>query len=522
MEQAMWAGTHRSRRRGRRVVALAVAVAVVLVGCSSERSDDTAGPTTTTAPPTTLDRPAGPSATFATLDGGEGPVLLSPTPGPDLDAAGYLEEEFQASGTATAYRLADGADTFPEDGRATLEPTTRADYATRILVRRPADAAEFNGTVIMEWNNVSGGLDVAPDWTYTADEIVRSGYAWVGVSAQHIGIEGGPIAVETPVSALGGAGEGIKHLDPDRYGHLDHPGDAYAYDLFTQIGRGLRAGDGQVRPLGDLEPDHLLAMGESQSAYALTTYYDGVQPLTGMFDGFLIHSRGAAALPLGEPGTGTDITGAVTATDPVRFRTDLDVPVIVVQSETDIRGVMGYEKALQPDDDHLRIWQLAGTAHVDTTQLGPIADRFGCTEPINAGPMGYMMRAALDALHTWVTGGPAPPTSPELERSDDDGDYVRDELGIAVGGIRSPHVDVPVDVLSGVPSEGGSVACFLAGTTVPIPDAVLAERYEDEADYLEQFRAATDAAIQAGFVLEADRGRMLDEARPERIAAALR
>ena len=43
-------------------------------------------------------------------------------------------------------------------------------------------------------------------------------------------------------------------------------------------------------------------MGESQSAYALTTYVNGVHPLTGLFDGFLIHSRGGAAMPLGEPG----------------------------------------------------------------------------------------------------------------------------------------------------------------------------------------------------------------------------
>jgi hypothetical protein len=36
-------------------------------------------------------------------------------------------------------------------------------YKTRIVVFRP-ERAEFNGTVIVEWLNVSGGVDAAPDW----------------------------------------------------------------------------------------------------------------------------------------------------------------------------------------------------------------------------------------------------------------------------------------------------------------------------------------------------------------------
>ena len=70
-----------------------------------------------------------------------------------------------------------------------------------------------------------------------------------------------------------------------------------SYDLYTQVGRALRASDA-TNPLADLDVERLLAVGESQSAFALTTYVDGVQPLTNQFDGFLIHSRGGAAAPL--------------------------------------------------------------------------------------------------------------------------------------------------------------------------------------------------------------------------------
>ena len=509
----------------RNVTVSVAALTLICASCSSGGSSDgQAEATTTAAAPTTIARPAGPSAKVATLTGGKGIQLLSPTPGPDLDEAGYLEQEYSASGTATAYALAGGAKAFPRNGEMTLTPTSKAGYTTRFVVRRPKNPDDFNGTVVVEWNNVSGGLDVAPDWTYTADEIVRSGFAWVGVSTQMIGIEGGPVAVSTPVSEMGGAGKGIKSLDPARYGGLHHPGDAYSYDIYTQVARALRANTGAVKPLGYLRPEHVLAMGESQSAYALTTYYDGVQPLTGAFDGFLVHSRGGAALPLGEPGEPTDISSAVTSTVPVEFRTDLSAPVIAVETETDVVGILKYLPARQADNAHLRVWEVAGTAHVDLYQLGEaVAKLFACPGGVNAGPDHFVVAAALAKLQAWVTRGTAPPRGDRLRVNAQETDYVRDAAGIAAGGIRTPEVDVPVDLLSGLPpadSGDASVACLLAGSTTPIPAADLAKRYDSRAAYLAAYEAATDKAIDAGFVLPADRQAMLDDAQPGRIPAA--
>lgn len=504
------------RTRSARLAVGAVALLTVALGaCSS--SGSSGSPATSkspSAPSTTVARPAGPAAKVSKMTGGNGTMLLSPVAGPDLAKAGYVQDEYAVSGTATGYTTP-GA--FPVDGKMELTPKGQADYETRIVVRRPADAKDFNGTVVMEWNNVSGGLDVAPDWTYTADEIVRSGYTWVGVSAQQIGIEGGNVAVMTPLSEQGGAGKGIKNLDPVRYGKLHHPGDVYSFDMFTQIGRALRT-SGKDGALGGLELKHLLAMGESQSAFALTTYYDGVQPLTHEFDGFLVHSRGASAQPLGDADKGTDIASAITST-PVRFRTDQAVPVLTVLTESDVLGILNYDKARQPDNDNLRVWEVAGTAHVDAYQLGPIADQFGCSKPVNAGPDHFIVATALAALNDWAVDGNAPPSATPLTVSKDRKTYVLDANGIAKGGIRTPAVDVPVDVLSGMASEGASVACLLAGSTTPIPAARLAELYPSRADYLAKYEKATDAAIKAGFVLAADRKEMLDDAQPDRIGS---
>jgi Alpha/beta hydrolase domain len=43
----------------------------------------------------------------------------------------------------------------------------------------------------VEWSNVSGGVEADPDWGYLNPEVVRSGYAYVAVSAQAFGVDGG-------------------------------------------------------------------------------------------------------------------------------------------------------------------------------------------------------------------------------------------------------------------------------------------------------------------------------------------
>jgi hypothetical protein len=48
-----------------------------------------------------------------------------------------------------------------------------------------------------------------------------------------------------------------------------------------------------------------------------------------------------------------------------------------------------------------------------------------------------------------------------------EGQFVTDEAGNVLGGVRIPHVDVPVAVLSGLGNSGGPVA-FLAATTIPL------------------------------------------------------
>ena len=257
-----------------------------------------------------------------------------------VDAAGYVNEEYFLAGSAAAYELAEGEQT-PDGLWKTRPASDKADFKTRLLVVRPEDPDAFNGTVIVFWLNVTAGFELGS----ASGEALR-GYAWVGVSAQKIGIDGFP---QDP--------QGLKAWDVERYGSLVHPGDAYSYDIFTQAARavGTERDTSEVDPMGGLEVERLIAVGASQSAGRLRTYINGVHQHTGVFDGyipFIDFGRGASFASEGAGGR----RGGRSS-----IRSDLDVPVIVVNSETEVTSYYGVR---EEDSNRFRLWEVAGTSHV--------------------------------------------------------------------------------------------------------------------------------------------------------------
>ena len=433
----------------------------------------------------------------------------------DLATVGYRADEYFVAGTATSY----AHDQSPGRSAPACRPDQTASYTTRIVVLRPLDGAAWNGTVIVEWLNVSGGIDAAAVWFMAHREIARAGYAYVVVSAQRVGIEGG-------LSLVGDAS--LKTLDPQRYSGLNHPGDAFAYDIFTRVGRGVRAG-----LIDGLAPQFVLAAGESQSATFLTTYVNEVDPAAGVYDGFLIHSRFGSAAPL--DGTSLlDETGEF-HTRPVPFRADLRVPVLAVITETDLLGarLLGYVHARVPDTEHLRVWEIPGSAHADnyTIRVGfidngavpldqivaayaPTNDLMGqqLLHFINFAPQHhYVLQAAIAGLHDWVRTGRPAPSAPQMDLTGTDPPAIAvDAGGVATGGLRTPWVDVPTARTSGA-SADDNVLLAIFGSGVPFDAETLARLYPGgRAEYLERFTAALDDAIGGGFLLAADRAEILE------------
>lgn len=426
---------------------------------------------------------------------------------------GYVEEEYFVSGEATAYSPS-GSPTG--DGSWNVVPTSKAPYATRLLVRRPADMNRFDGTVLVEWLNVSSGQDSDVEFAQAHDELMAHGTAWVGVSAQSVGIAGG-----TSMAMPGLSPSPLKSWDPVRYEPLEHPGDDYSYDIFSQAGAALLRPQG-VDPLAGAPLRALLAAGESQSAARMVTYVDAIHPVADLFDGYLIHSRADGGAPLQ--------INAAALPHPARIRADLHVPVFQFETETDVLGLPFFD-ARQPDTDQLRTWEVAGTSHLDQhllyylrdeaspanvtdvpssmpeASVDPIAAECG---PVNDGPQSAVLSKAVADLRAWVVEGVRPASGPPIEVRD--GAVVRDEHGIALGGIRTPPVDAPLATLRGDNPRANGYVCSLFGSTTPFDRATLAHLYPDRSAYLDAVRRSAKSAVDAGYLRDVDANAFIDEA----------
>lgn len=492
-------------------------VIALATGCSSDADDGSgsSGETTTTA--------AEPSPRAAALQERvaavaepevEGPITGGGYDVPYLgmpegweDEFGYTEEEFFVSGDATTY-AADGE--LGTDGEWTVTEGEALPYATRMVVRRPADPADFSGTLVVEWLNTSAGRDSDPDFGFLASELFAEGHAYVAVSAQKIGVEPGGLGIEIP-NVSPEALAPLKEWDPERYGELSHPGDAASYDIYSQATKAaLDPAEGA--PLGGLDVEQVVAVGESQSAYRLTTYANAIQPTTDLFDGFLIHSRGGGGAPI----SGADDEEMASI---VHVRADLGVPVLQFATETDLYG-LGFAAARQDDTDQLVTWEAAGTAHADRSTLDYAVsagrrwtdeevDLSSSCGTINDGPQEPIVQAGFHHLVAWIGGGDPPPASPRIETADDA--IVRDEAGIAEGGIRTPPVDAPTSILSG-DNDTDLVICSLFGSEVPLTSEQLAERYADHDAYVAAVTASAQQAEADGYLLERHTEQFIDEA----------
>jgi len=468
----------------------------------------------------------------------------------DLAGAGYTEQEFFISGTARSFV---NSGPLGNDGVWNVSTGETAPYVTRILVRKPANPAHFNGTVLVEWLNVTGGIDAEPEWDYQHVELLREGYAWVGVTAQFVG------------AAF------LPSFDNARYLSITHPGDSWSYDIYSQAGMAILHGN--PRPLGNLTPlvRTILAEGESQSAFRMLTYYNAIHPTARLYQGFLIHSTGSGAA-LSQSFAGGGLGGStqipappgapMTADIPVPptafIRGDLAQPVLFFNTETDITFLgAGFSVHNQPDSNTFRMWELAGTTHADAYLLelagadaaksGLAVPPFNCgNPPINVGPQTFGVRAAVRALAIWARVPRLRPavgprlavrivTSPQVAAVID-----RDPLtGNAIGGIRLPQLAVPIETLTGIRPPAavqGNPNCVLFGATdpwdndtdpwdgqpgldiSPTPEPSLAALYGTRSNYLIRYELATWQSVLQGFLLWRDTREVIGQARTASLA----
>lgn len=404
----------------------------------------------------------------------EGPIAGTPAGAApyDVTGAGYVEEEFFVSGTARTY----------------TDPVRTAPYKVRVLVYRPTDRKAFNGTAIVEWENVTGQIPGGhPMFTWLHSFALREGYAYMQVAAQ---------AVPASAGTIGQGGLGYQVFDP-RYAGYQHPGDDFSFDIFSQAGQALTRRIG-ASLVGGLKVRREIAVGNSQSASRLHTYLERVQRDAGIYEAVLLDAGGAKT-----------------------FSAEPAVPTVHLLSED------GFAATAPNVSANYRLWEVAGASHNDADEsrhlsvVNPTgtkqsweeherfdAERHYGEEGISASatcalgiggnefPRRFAVAAAVHHLDRWITGGAAAPQPPRVEY-DANGRPVRDAHLNITGGLRLPPIDVPVA------SYLGST-CLLFGQTIPLNPVTLSTLYPTHADYVAKMQAAADRAVAAGWLLAKD------------------
>jgi len=444
----------------------------------------------------------------------------------NLRAIGYVEEEYFVSGLANIY-------TWPAPGPAVVR-TPNAPYTTRILVRRPAKAADFSGNVVVEPLNPSNLFDLNLGWGLMHEQLIRNGDVWVGVTVK-------PVSMQT-----------LKTFDPNRYAPLamdnplplSDPGNCatvpsdssrstengLAWDIYSQVGELLRSGTAKSPVYyGGKKSQHALKLygfGYSQTGGYMYDYINAVAPLvvqqTGrsIYDAYLVAVAGGAFAGI-YPINQCEAVPAVD--DPRRQFSNVGVPIIHVMSQSDyLRGITARRPDSDVPSDAYRQYEMAGAGHATPTELnyaaapadiekgGRAVPPMDCNEgPRSRFPSQIFFDAMLRNLDQWVRKGTAPPHgSPIVVQNNQP---VLDRWGNVVGGLRSPYLDVPTSTWYG--SSTGPSFCVIAGHEVPFSAALLRQIYPSHQAYVRAVVKDTNALVKGGFITAYDGAMLIREAR---------
>ncbi len=427
--------------------------------------------------------------------------------------ADYKELELFVSGDANVYSW---------DGEDPVIRTAGAPYETRIVVRTPSDASQFSGTVWVEPLNPTLAIDLDRMWQLHYDQIINDGDAWVGITSK-------PITIQA-----------LKRFDPDRYASLamDNPlppeeqtcgtipgEDGYnenssklyenglIWDIMSQVGALMRS-DSPTNPLPS-PADTVFGEGWSQTggfaARYLNTFGD-ISKFHGdpIYDGWL----------LGGP-TGPSRINQCDSGGPSVIRSTT-VPVIMLRTESDFFSFNYRRDDSSADDDRFRLYEMAGTSHdsasiyenfvpdADASAAGitPVTTAvcgFEGTQTANDLPYEYFFNAAAVNLKKWTQGI----EPPHAGRFVYDGlNIARDNFGNAIGGLRSPYVDIPTATYGLPPGR----ACPYIGTKTPFDEDLLESLYPSRNKYLTHVAAQADRMVRDGFLLQADADKITQEA----------
>jgi hypothetical protein len=434
----------------------------------------------------------------------------------DLQKAGYVEEEFLVSGTANVYDwLADGS---------VKVKTANAPYTTRILIRRPATSSKFSGNVILEPFENNRSFDWAFLWPASYEYFLDHGDAWVGVTHN-------PEAIAA-----------LKKFNPARYASLSMANPApdvscgpansksdveagLKFDIFSQVAAALKSPTG---PMPGFKVERVYATSHTGE---VVTYAHAIQPAARVFDGFVMESNAGVS-------TISRCSANPAADDPRRITKNVGVPVIRMVPEGDVLAAYALRRADSDEtNDRFRWYEVAAAPRMDNRyyQHMPVTEdqtkagqtpvhgnwpfAFGCESPVTAITEVPVFQVALNAafynLDQWSRKGIAPPRAERMTVKGADtpqASVAVDQYGNGLGGIRSPHVDVPAATY--YTHAPGQATCRNIGYKVSFGWNRLETLYGSSKNYAAQVNQKIDQLVKDKWLLQSDATRLRNELIP--------
>ena len=477
------------------------------------------------APRVFADVPRMPTA-IAVPPSGQAPLSSATRPGTeysDLGKYGYVEEEFYLQGIAPA---------ITAKGDTLLE----APYTTRILVRKPADPARFNGTVVIEPFSWFG--ERAAGWILTRDYLLRRGYAYVGYTLNMNAPAVDPKFIsETPAEVAAQIAqygrivnfEFMRRFDYARYATLGSYYDPQRFvrgaapDPFAPQSQGIAAQLARLLktpatqgPLAGLAVKRVYVNSWAVTAQVWMDYLDqGRHQAWRMPDATpLIDAYMTGRMAYGE--VGGDVLRVP------RHMPD-GVPFVTVFSQSEAMHDMLEGIDLPPDTDTpaLRYYEVTGMPHLRLADLGTehteqlAADVGKGDDPtcqtLYDEPVQLVVSALLDRMDRWVRDGTPMPKAPRVVRNGKAA--ARDAVtGNMQGGVRPPWIQVP----SATYLTDQETGCGLIyDTKVPYSKDVMGQRYGSFSAYQRAFDEAKSLSIKEGYLLLEDAAGLRPIATPQ-------
>jgi Alpha/beta hydrolase domain len=442
----------------------------------------------------------------------------------------YLEEEFFVSGTANVYGPISSEPVESYEQLNEIEPLSTlwerdVPYKTRVLVIRPREGSRFSGIVhAIPFHNLGAGAQVER-------HILRDGHVWVGVevcSGTRFGKE------EIPSGGIAN----LHRTDPDRYGTLHLGGGkpehwpnlqpgllgkafetinfsrqgwemvvfrqelarSYAQgpDIYFSVVDGLRSGRGSVLPGSQAQRVYTSgASGGTEILRPLAQYHHDawMRPDGGpILDGYFI------------------LVGQIPEHRPSK------AAVVVFQTEAEALTAIdnGWTLPADTDEPKFRYYEIPGTGHkfsavprgaptlADVLPGGirglserDVSEEYDPYDKFNAP----IVWALWDHLYRWVDGDGPMPRAPRITRDPEAPDGIaRDEHGNALGGLRTPWVDVPDARYVARISPGNPLSPGMKR----FDDKQMRALYGSQEEYARRIRARLDQMVQEGFLLKQD------------------